>query len=380
MAAMIKTGLRWMWWGLLFGITLEVSARVDDRIRWGAPFVGRYAHEALITRDSVTLRGRPGYRYEKWQMNSAGFRGPELSDDSAKLRIVTLGASETFGLFESEGEEYPAQLQQLLDSVAPGEYEIVNAALPGMSLAAMRPYLRTVVAPLEPDVVVIYPSPSFFLEPSPPADSLRLPPWKPPTEPSALQRLAFEATNPRLKEKAKVVVKRLLPAGVLLEVRERKLTQRRAAEPADWIWRSVPAERMELFEAQLARVIGDVEALGATPVLVTHVNRFLHRAGALDVTDRQHLLAAVSSYWPRASEAVAIGVDSAANRRIRELAAQRGIVVVDAEERVPADAQHFADYSHFTDAGARRMAELLVGAMRDGLRPMPLVGRDEDSR
>jgi lysophospholipase L1-like esterase len=363
MDPILKTGMRWLWWGLLFGLTLEVSARVDDRIRWSAPFFGRYEHEALITRDSVTLRGRPGYRYEKWAMNSNGFRGPELSDDMRRVRIITLGASETFGLFESPGQEYPAQLQRMLDSLAPGSYEVVNAALPGMSLAAMRPYLRTVLAPLQPDFVVLYPTPSFFLEPSPPPDSLRLPPWAPPSQPSLQERLAFEITHPRLKEKAKVVIKRLLPSEVLLRIRERRLVQRRAAEKPDWVWTSVPTDRMDLFERQLERVMGDVESLGATPVLVTHANRFLHRDGSLSVDDRQHLQAAVSSYWPRASDAVAIGVDSAANRRVQALGLRNGVIVVDAEGSVPPDAQHFADYSHFTDEGARRMASLIVRAL-----------------
>ncbi len=362
MAPMLKSGMRWLWYGLLFGFTLEVAARVDDRLRWGAPFVGRYAHEALISRDSVTLKGRAGYRFEKWKMNSAGFRGPELSGDTSKLRIVTLGASETFGLFESEGAEYPAQLQRMLDSVAPGRFEVVNAALPGMSLAAMRPYLRTVLAPLQADIVMLYPSPSFFLEPAPPADELRLPPWSPAPPPSALQQLAFELTHPRLKEKTKVVIKRILPSGAMLEARERRLAQRRAAEAPEWVWATVPEDRLDQFETQLARVLDDVQASGATPILVTHANRFLGR-DALDVEDRQHLLAAISSYWPRASESVAIGVDSAANRRVRALALQRGIRVVDAERGIPADATHFADYSHFTDEGARRMAMLLRAAV-----------------
>jgi lysophospholipase L1-like esterase len=81
------------------------------------------------------------------------------------------------------------------------------------------------------------------------------------------------------------------------------------------------------------------------------------------VDDRQHLQAAVSSYWPRASDAVAIGVDSAANRRTRELGRRNGIIVVNAEGYVPPDAEHFADYSHFTDDGARLMASLILRAL-----------------
>jgi lysophospholipase L1-like esterase len=354
---------RWIWLGAIFFVTLEFAARVDDWARWRAPFTGRYAHEALVTRDSVTIRGRAGYRYEKWSMNSDGFRGKELLGDSNRVRVVTLGASETFGLFESEGNEYPAQLQRALDSLAPGKFEVVNAALPGMSLAAMRPYLQYVVAPIQPDYVVLYPSPSFFLEIAPPADSLRLPPWNPEARASVGESIRFELTNARLLEKTKVVVKRILPLELLISAREKAVRRERKAHGKDWVWSEVPSERMEIFEQQLVRVLEDIDALGADAVLVTHVNRFLHRSGDLDLVDRQHLLAPLSLYWPRAAEGVVVGVDSAANRRMRELAHRRALALVDAEGRIPADAAHFADYSHFTDEGARMMASLISDAL-----------------
>jgi len=354
--------VRALWWCFLFVVTLDIAARVDDWVRWRAPFGESYDHSNLVTSDSITLRGRAGYRFEKWAMNSHGFRGPELftGENSRPVRVVTLGASETFGLFESAGGEYPARLQALLDSLSPRRFEVVNTALPGMSLLAMRPYLRHVVAPLKPDVVLVYPSPSFFLEISPPR-------VRPPSTGDTRERSAGAissgisvASAARVRNKARTLIKQLVPVRVQLAIRQGRLHLTRSRHDADWVWTSVPVDRMQMFEEQLEQVVQDIEDLGAAPVLVTHSNRFLHRGEPFSIEDRQHLLAVVSAYWPRASEDVAIGVDSAANRRLRSLAVNRSVPIVETERRIPADAVHFADYSHFTDAGAARMAALIA--------------------
>lgn len=353
----IGEGAKWVLWAILFLATLEVGARVDDRLRWGAPFTGRYSHGILVTRDSVTIRGRPNARYEKWAMNSHGFRGPELRSAQSSpglTRVVVLGASETFGLFESEGHEYPAQMQRMLDSIAPGRFEVVNAALAGMGLSAMVPYLRTVLAPLHPDIVVVYPTPTFFLDNAAPPDTFVL---RPLTAQDTATGRRFE---PRIRDKVRVVVKRIVPTQIFIAYRQWGLDRARRALGEDQIWSEVPEDRMELFARHLARVTAEIEAIGATPILLTHANRFLYREVPLDLDDNQHLLAVISNYWPRASESVAIGVDSAANRRVRAVASARGAHLLEVERRIPPDAVHFADYSHFTDAGAERVARVVV--------------------
>ena len=357
--------LQWASWCLLFIATLEILSRIDDRVRWAAPLGGTYSHARLVTRDSVTLRGRADYRYQKWAMNDLGFRGKAIAPQAARdvTRIVVLGASESFGLFETEGGEYPAVMQQLFDSIAPGRFEVVNVALPGLSLAAMVPYVEHVVAPLEPDIVVMYPSPSFFLEVSPPAEDFKLPPLAASAN-APTQSLARRTIGTfRVLEKTKVVVKRILPTRIQLEMREWRLARARQDHEQDWVWRSVPADRMEIFERHLARVVDGVERTGARTLLVTHMNRFLHREGPLSEADRQHLLALTSSYFPRATEDVAVGVDSVANAIVRRIASARGAVVADAEARLAPDSVNFADYSHFTDEGARAMARLIVEAI-----------------
>ena len=84
---------------------LELCARTDDALTFGAPFWGTYNDQVLYTIDQIGKWGKPGARYERWQLNSLGYRGPELS--LGTIRIVCFGASETFGLYEDPNEEYP---------------------------------------------------------------------------------------------------------------------------------------------------------------------------------------------------------------------------------------------------------------------------------
>jgi hypothetical protein len=166
MSRLLLTGLRWLAVALLFLFAAEVFARLDDNLTWGAPFLTPYSNERLLRQDSLGFRGRPNFQYQKWRMNNLGFRGPDIAPSPAPgvTRIAVIGASETFGLYESEGGEYPARMQRMLDSIAPGRYEVVNVALPGLSLASMVPYIRRSVVPIGASILVVYPTPMFYLE------------------------------------------------------------------------------------------------------------------------------------------------------------------------------------------------------------------------
>src|SRR5438094_4303139 len=95
-----------------FLLTLEVATRVEHTIKYGAPLLSRYTYDAVLySVDEYGIKGRPNATFEKWQLNSFGFRGPELTLDKSprKLRIACIGASETFGLHEQAGNEWPRQ-------------------------------------------------------------------------------------------------------------------------------------------------------------------------------------------------------------------------------------------------------------------------------
>ena len=65
-------------------------------------------------------------------INSHGFRGREFTKakQPGVVRIVTLGASSTFGYYDKDDETYPHFLQQRLNEVGPRRFEVINLGIP----------------------------------------------------------------------------------------------------------------------------------------------------------------------------------------------------------------------------------------------------------
>ena len=140
-----------------FLLTLEVATRVEHRIKYDTPVLSRYSYDAVLYAvDEFGIRGRPNATFEKWQLNSFGFRGPEfnLQRPPGKLRIGCIGASETFGLYEQAGNEWPRQLERFIQERGI-KAEVLNAALAGMSLPQRLNHFRNRLSQLRPDVLIL---------------------------------------------------------------------------------------------------------------------------------------------------------------------------------------------------------------------------------
>src|SRR5262249_26908441 len=147
-----------------FLLGAEAGSRFDDLFFHGTPFLATPSREHDLTQtEPWGLRGRSHGAYRKWKLNQFGFRGPEIDRTPAPgtKRIVVLGSSESFGLYEDEGREYCALLDQKLR--ANGPFEVVNASMTGMALNRTMPYWENWVRQIEPHAVLLYPNPIFYL-------------------------------------------------------------------------------------------------------------------------------------------------------------------------------------------------------------------------
>jgi hypothetical protein len=226
--------------------------------------------------------------------------------------------------------------------------EILNAAFPGMGLPTVEQDLRLRLAPLGAKVAIYYPTPPQYLDDVPPlavkrnnggSGVLHLPPWR-----------------SRFLARARDAAKGMLPRPMQDYLRRRDIAAARARWGSDSLFETVPLARLELFDRDLRKLVGTMHAQGITPVLVTHANAFIGSPPAAD--DR---LRAWERFYPRAVGSTLVQFDSAANDRIHRVAADSGALVVDAWQGFhghPADSM-FADFSHFTDPGAARMASLI---------------------
>lgn len=337
---------------IVCALAVEIGARVDDALRFGTPFWSPIESEGdLLVRDASGEHGRPHARYGKWVINNVGMRGPDvaLAKPPGTVRVVTAGASETFGLYESPDHEFPRQLEDTLRAHCGPRVEVLNAAIFGMTLPTLEQDLRLRVRALEPDVVVLYPTPVQYLN-----DGL---PQPAAPDSSASGRLPErDVFYPRSLERLRNQFKQLLPAWFATSLRLRDIDQEARAHPAAWRFTGVPADRLAAYDADLRRVIGTIHAIGAVPVLAIHTNAF-DGGGPPDET---MLVSWVNQYHRATGEAL-IAFDTAAARVTLQAARDSSVSTVDL--RRVRGARMFADYAHFTDVGAASVASALAPAV-----------------
>ena len=93
-------------------------------------------------------------------INSHGFRGADYSIDKPDnvIRVLTLGASSTFGFYSRDNETYPLMLEQRLNARCngPKRYEVINFAIPDARAEQIRSMLIAEGLALDPDVITFY--------------------------------------------------------------------------------------------------------------------------------------------------------------------------------------------------------------------------------
>jgi len=99
---------------------------------------------------------------ERFQVtiNAQGFRGADFptSKPAGTIRVVTLGASSTFGYHDRDDETYPHYLEQELNRQCPwgGRFEVLNLGIPHLTAQEILALYLAEVVPLEPDFVTFY--------------------------------------------------------------------------------------------------------------------------------------------------------------------------------------------------------------------------------
>jgi hypothetical protein len=327
----------------------EVTARVYDRLRYGMPVWDAQSMQSLVYRDSLTIRGLPEGRYKQFALDRYGFRGPEIDSLPASdcTRVLALGASETFGFTESAGKNYTSQLADSLRGAKC--YEVINAGIMGITGPNLIRFWELWARRFRPAVVVVYPTPKFYLDdpaPSPLSPEsphiLARPPWWHP-------RL-WDHLHDRLT----------IPPAIQAWRTRRAIAGATAGRPPSWFFTEVPRERLEAFARDLDSLVGAIQTAGATPVLIAHATRY---GPTLTPSDRQILLG-----WrlltPRATEATTLAFERESERTIRTVATTRRVPLTNADSAMTGHSTYFVDSQHFTDEGAAVLAGLVARTIR----------------
>ncbi len=329
---------------VLFGLTLEVCARVDDLVRYGAPFWSSYSYESMFTADSLGRKGKPFASYRDYHLNSLGFRGPELKPGG--IRVITIGASETFGLFEDPGQEYPRQLERDLNQRSgSSQYQVINTALVGLTIRTATIRIPQIIDEVHPQFAVIYPTPANYI-------------WLPwVLKPPATQAPKEPRFQLRATDKIRDAVKRLSPPELLDRLRQRDI-DREAPEFGPSMDR-VPDASVETFRSDLEAMVKTLQERGVRPVLVTHATRF---GDSLSEQDRQQLTA-WRRFYPMLKEQGFLDMECRMNDAVRQVAQENHALLVEGAKAVPPGSRYFGDAIHFTTSGSGFMASAIADAI-----------------
>jgi len=323
-------------------VTLEVSARVDDYVTHGAPLTGYFDIQTIYEYDELGRRGKPNAQYLKWKLNSLGFRGPEL--EPGKLTVATLGASETFGMYESDNREFPRQLETILRERFGDSVQVANVAYAGMSVGQALLRLDETLEAVEPDMLVVYPSVAAYAD-APKGE------WRLGKRP---QRSSFAIF--RIEERVRDLLKNTIPDWLQTQIREMQADRSKQAEKG---WQTLPEENVERFRRELDELVERTLATGAEVALVTHATRFGDRVRPED----EPFLIAWRKFYPQLAEDGFLDMERRLNAVVREIAQERGLPLVDAAEKMEPGAENFVEFVHFTDQGAHRLAELIAAGV-----------------
>jgi hypothetical protein len=349
------SALLWVLLLLLVPPAFELTVRLEDWARFGVPLDSPVTTiDDLSVVDSVGQHARPGTAFKQFRINALGFRGAELPDSILRSRplVITSGASETFGAYESPDHEWPRQMADSLASRCGSDrVTVLNAAFAGMALPTVIQDVQLRLLPLHPRIIVYYPTPSQYLYMRSPVPSPRST-----QPPKAFSRWRSRAL-PRLRDALKSAV----PAPVL-EYLRRGDTER-ARESGEELFPSLPVERLDSIDGHLRVLIGTVRRGGSALVLMIPQNRF---ADTTSIEERRWLRA-WEHMMPKASASMLLSFGELARVRVRAVAADSGVTLVDPALMVrPERASLFADYLHFTDRGAA----IVAGAVASSVAPM----------
>lgn len=162
---------------LLALLAIELGFRVMMALRVG-PDVLLYGLRPQRDRHTVALHDNVVHDYWKYfphqarvdfdpvtgdvfsvRINNRGFRGQDVT--TAKpgdvLRVITLGASSTFGYHARDDETYPVRLQEILTDACPeARFEVLNLGMPHLDSGQIASLFAHEALALEPDLVTFY--------------------------------------------------------------------------------------------------------------------------------------------------------------------------------------------------------------------------------
>lgn len=346
----LSTGAKWIALGLVVAVLVALLLAAAEGVvrarQWSRHGTASSFDSLYRVDPSIGLRVLvPGAKVGRISINSLGFRGPEI--ESAKplgrIRVAFLGASTTFCAEVSSNDAVWPQIaiQRLRERFPGADFDFVNGAVPGYTVESSLKNLRHRIAPLRPDLVVVY---------------------------HATNDLSVEARQLAEKQGLAAPRSRHEPSWLarnsrLWELVEKNLSVMAAKQGAESSAGRVVLDEATLgsdFRRRLSELVDEAGQDGRRVAVATFSARL--RAEQSPEEKKQAAVSALV-YMPHMSLDGLITGYARYNDAIRAVAREKGALLIGGEHTIPGDGVHFSDSVHFTDTGARLMAARVADAL-----------------
>lgn len=324
-------------------LAAEAAIRIRQTLKYGS---------AAMLEDYWTIDPKTRFRVPianfssgRISINSLGFRGPDIAvpKPPGTVRLAFLGASTTW-CAEVSGNDYvwPHLVTVSLSQTFPkARFDYVNGGVPGYTMNSLLRTMQYRVAPLQPDVIVIYEVSNDL------SGEMR--------ELAAQRGIIAEAKVQELTWPSRYSL-----LWMLVEKNLRVLNAQRIAASDQGRLEVDPRTLGEAFRrdlTQVARAAQQHAKLVAVATFSIHLRR--------DQSQEQQKHASSSSffYMPFATTRLLIEGYERYNQVVREVAHETGAFLIEGENSIPGNPVHFTDSVHFTDAGSKAMAERISQAL-----------------
>jgi hypothetical protein len=323
-------------------------------------------NSAILREDSQGIvHNIPNARLEKWRINSFGFRGKEidLGKKKGQIRVMCLGGSETFGVYECEGREWPAQLGEMLRDQYPG-VEVINISVIGLHAKTRKEYIEKYILSLQPDILVMYHH-RFLTHIK---DSIR-----------GIENNFFPGqSNENIKtySKSRILFHRLLseydkmiavilPKWLLNHIQMRRLHKKIKRKEKEYLHNKkplnkVPEQIILKYEQDLNSFVdylkekNIVPVLSTFPALTTFSNKDIHK----NILKGTRYLFCIEL-----SENGILDATRELNDLIKRTAEKQYILCIDNDNLLRKTLEYFADNFHYTNRGSEVIAKNICEAL-----------------
>ncbi len=328
--------------GLLTG---ELGLRVTQLAKYGVSQNVEKSDAFYKDKNTGLRRIKPNQNLGKIRINSLGFRGPDIEKDKpdGTFRVAFLGSSTTYDAYSAEEKNWPHKTILLMkDKNSSCTIDFVNAAQPGHYTDQMLKHYKHFVATTQPDLVIIL------------ADDFN----------HDLNILASEQGLDQYGEKNSwlsdnsVLFAKLEKNYRVIQLQRNAFNHTNKLDISKW-------KIGQSFKKRLRELVHSIKKDGRHVALITNSSQLRK-----EQTKFEQLQAGNTAlfYMPYIALQDLIKVRMQYNEVIREVAVAEDLILVDGEDDIPGDREHFIDTAHFTEVGANKMAHRVAQGLQMSIR------------